>query len=124
MEYQGDFTSEGREDIQAILASILETNCSQVRYKDEHLFGGNGPGRIWGLEGEERRGKCIDDRLIESITGHHLDIEKDDTPRELSCGCVKRARGCKNLPHLHFLQATAMRTLSQRRVEGKQEFPT
>lgn len=34
------------------------------------------------------KGKCIDDRLIERITGLQLDVKKDDTQRE-SCGCVK-----------------------------------
>ena len=46
----GDFTSE--PGAHPYSGFYFRTNCSQVRYKDEHLFGGNGPGRIWDTEGE------------------------------------------------------------------------
>ncbi|MDD5936454.1 MAG: DUF1848 domain-containing protein [Clostridiales bacterium] len=33
-------------------------------------------------------GKCIDDRLVSQIIGSKLNVDKDDTQREI-CGCVK-----------------------------------
>ena len=81
MEYQG-ILPLSQEDIR-ILASILGpiaarygirmSTCSEEMDLEEYGI---------------RKGKCIDDRLIESITGHHLDVKKDDTQRA-SCGCVK-----------------------------------
>ena len=81
MEYQG-ILPLSQEDIR-ILASILGpiaarygirmSTCSEEMDLEEYGI---------------RKGECIDDRLIESITGHHLDVKKDDTQRA-SCGCVK-----------------------------------
>jgi hypothetical protein len=34
-----------------------------------------------------KHGKCIDDKLIEEISGFRLDVEKDPTQRA-ECGCV------------------------------------
>lgn len=72
----------GREDI-LLLASVLGpvaarygirvSTCSEEMDLSEYGI---------------RKGKCIDDRLIASVTGHELDVKKDDTQRA-SCGCVK-----------------------------------
>ena len=81
MEYLGVLLL-GQEDIR-LLASVLGpiaarygikiSTCSEEMNLEEY-----------GIE----NGKCIDDRLITSITGHQLDVKKDDTQRA-SCGCVK-----------------------------------
>ena len=62
-----------------------------------------------------RKGKCIDDRLIESITGHHLDVKKDDTQRA-SCGCVKSVDIGTYHTCAHFCRY-CYANLSQRQVE-------
>ena len=107
-EYQG-ILPLSQEDIR-ILASILGpiaarygirmSTCSEEMDLEEYGI---------------RKGKCIDDRLIESITGHHLDVKKDDTQRA-SCGCVKSVDIGTYHTCAHFCRY-CYANLSQRQVE-------
>ena len=108
MEYQG-ILPLSQEDIR-ILASILGpiaarygirmSTCSEEMDLEEYGI---------------RKGECIDDRLIESITGHHLDVKKDDTQRA-SCGCVKSVDIGTYHTCAHFCRY-CYANLSQRQVE-------
>ena len=108
MEYQG-ILPLSQEDIR-ILASILGpiaarygirmSTCSEEMDLEEYGI---------------RKGKCIDYRLIESITGHHLDVKKDDTQRA-SCGCVKSVDIGTYHTCAHFCRY-CYANLSQRQVE-------
>ena len=108
MEYQG-ILPLSQEDIR-ILASILGpiaarygirmSTCSEEMDLEEYGI---------------RKGECIDDRLIESITGHHLDVKKDDTQRAL-CGCVKSVDIGTYHTCAHFCRY-CYANLSQRQVE-------
>ena len=108
MEYQG-ILPLSQEDIR-ILASILGpiaarygirmSTCSEEMDLEEYGI---------------RKGECIDDRLIESITGHHLDVKRDDTQRA-SCGCVKSVDIGTYHTCAHFCRY-CYANLSQRQVE-------
>ena len=99
----------GREDIR-LLASVLGpvaarygirlTTCSEEMDFSEYGI---------------HRGKCIDDRLIASVTGHELDVKKDDTQRA-SCGCVKSVDMGTYHTCAHFCRY-CYANLSQSRVE-------